>query len=258
MPAKNEPRRQETHPNQRKWIPKELGLLGKMPDSAVARRIGVDVTTVRAERQRRTIPAHRPKRLAVLWSEGMLRVLGTDTDRNIGDHLGIPKHCVRRRRELAGILPYRVDAIREGSRKLYKWTKKALEMLGTDSDRRVATRLGITLGVVARKRALVGIPARYAIKRLQWTRRMVASLGKVSDKKLAGRFKVKPETVARKRTELGIGPHVDTRPWLRDARIKTALRLPMRYLQKRYRMSTETVANLRRELGVPNAKRIYK
>ena len=255
MPAgKSDIPRTSVHPNRYPWSKKLLKLLGKMPDMVLARRMGVHFTTVSEERWRRRIRAFREPLPPIQWTPQMINQLGTDFDWAIGERLGLPLHCVRRKRQLLGITPYGESYSRK-SYNAFRWTKQRISLLGKEPDTKVARRLGVLPGTVWRKRVQLGIPAFEPKRHIKWTKAGIALLGKLSDKALAKRWGVRPETIARKRRDLGIAPFLATTPLRRTRALRAVLRLPMHEICRRYPISTETIKKLRRELGIPNVNR---
>ncbi len=88
-----------------------------------------------------------------------------------------------------------------------RWNERAIALLGTMSDERVASRLGITDTAVQQKRVSLGIPAfgrsRERTKRV-WTQQEVQWLGVESDSEISRRIGIDPSVVAAKRRELNI------------------------------------------------------
>jgi hypothetical protein len=235
------------HPLRLRWQVKALRLLGHMPDAKLARKMGVSLDAVQAERRRRRIEPFRPRIPNIEWTPKMIQLLGTDIDSNIATQLGFPEHSVSLKRWKMGIAPY---ANRRKKRNTFAWTRDKIALLGTDGDRVIARRLGVSVPTVAIKRTQVGIRSFYPQRRIRWTKGMVALLGKVTDWKIARKYKMSQESVARDRRKRGIPPCVENRPVKRTPRLKPILALPMRLIGRRYKISTETVARLRQELGV--------
>jgi hypothetical protein len=222
-----------------------------MPDANLARKIGVSLDAVKAERRRRRVEPFRPKIPDVVWTPKMTRWLGADTDNNIADRLGLTEHVVRRKRRIMGIAPF--DEGRQ--RKVVVWTGEKIALLGSDVDRVIAKGLGVSVPTVAIKRTELGIKSFYPQRRIRWTRKMAALLGKVTDWKIATQYKISRTSVARERQRRGIPPRVVTLPIERTPDLKSILSQPIRSISRRYKISSETIAKLRRELRVPTPKR---
>ena len=84
-----------------------------------------------------------------VWTAQMDALLGTLTDREVGQKLGIHQASVRKRRMKLGIAPERGG---------YRWSAQDLLLLGTMSDREVGTRLGVSGETVRQKRLELRIP----------------------------------------------------------------------------------------------------
>ena len=250
----DEIRRDPHHPLRLPWLSKFLRLLGRIADAKLARKRGVSLDAVQAERRRRGIQPFRPRRPAIQWTGRMIRLLGTDIDSEVGESLELPVYSVRHRRQRLGIPPYG-DVPEQRHPRAFVWAKSKIALLGKDSDRKIADRLGTTLGVVALKRRRLGIPSFYTQRRISWTKDMAALLGKVTDWKIARKYKIGRASVARERRKRAIPPCVDTRPVMRTPELRPVLSLPIRVIARRYKLSYVTIAKLRRDLGVPPLER---
>ena len=242
------------HPLRLRWPSKFLRLLGRMPDANLARTMGVSLDAVRDERRRRGIEPFQPQRPAIQWTAGMIRLFGTDNDARVAEKLGLPAYLVAHKRQRLGIPPYG-DLPEQHNPHAFNWTKRKNALLGTDSDRKIAERLGTITGVVALQRTRLGIPSFYHYRRISWTKEMVALLGTTTDWEIAKKYRMTRESVARERRKRGIPPCIDTRPVIRTPKLRPLLSLPIRTVSHRYKMTSETVAKLRRELGVPPLER---
>lgn len=136
---------------------------------------------------------------------GRIRHLGTDSDRVIGEILGLHPGSVSRKRRLLGI-PAHYAAIYEV--RGYPWTAAKLKLLGTMSDRALAGRLGVSATTVSSKRLLAGIPAFGGAGPVafRWTRKAEALLGRMSDTEVAERLGLSTRTVRMHRVLVGIPP----------------------------------------------------
>jgi hypothetical protein len=241
--------RESRHPLQVHWPARSSKLLGRIPDAQLARKLGIRLDAVQRERRRQEIEPFRPRRPDIEWTSKMIQLLGTDIDSSVAESLGLPMYCVRHKRQRKGIPPYG-DPPEQQHAHSFIWAKNKIALLGSDSDRKVATRLGTNLAVVGRQRTLLGIPSFYPQRRISWTREMTALLGKVTDWKIARKYRMSRGSVARQRRKLGIPPCVETRPVKQTPNLKRILRLPMEVICRHYRVSVEIVARLRRELRV--------
>ena len=109
-PRRNEP-----------WSLKELKLLGKIPDSALARRLKRTISEVIAQRERRRIALPTPPRD---WTTREIRLLGRFNDREVGRRLRRSAASVSYTRNRLGIAPF----IRHAQK---KWTRRQEKLLGT-------------------------------------------------------------------------------------------------------------------------------
>lgn len=83
------------------------------------------------------------------------------------------------------------------------WSPEQISLLGTDTDRAIATKIGRSLGAVETKRADLGIPA-HRQHRFDWTPARLRLLGRMSDAALAGQLGCDYKTVFRERRRRGI------------------------------------------------------
>lgn len=246
--------RDSHHPLQLRWPAGFLKLLGRIPDIALAKKMGVSLDAVRDERRRRRIDSSSPRRPPVQWTAEMILLLGADIDVRVAEKLGLPKYLVMHKRHRLAIPAYG-NVPEQRSERAFNWTKGKIALLGTDSDRKIGERLGTSGPVVARQRTRLAIPSFYRYRRISWTKGMVSLLGKTTDWEIAKKYGMKRESVARERRKRGIPPCIDTRPVIATPTLRPILSLPTLVIARRYRISTETVARLRRELGVPPLER---
>jgi len=242
--------RLEVSPRRFKWTPRLARLLGKQPDHVVAARAGVSVATVAAERKRRGIQVLSRRRPHVQWTEEMIAHLGTAPDRVVASELGLDGSSVTRKRRLLGIAPFVPPTYIRPSG--YRWTARAIALLGTDSDRNIAKRLGLWDSQVSFERQRRGIPPfKTRSPNAVWTPELLALLGTVPDKVIARRMRTRAATVTRKRRVLGIAAYYHrSRPISRDAKLVKLLALPNAEIMRRTGIAPSTVSKLRREYGI--------
>jgi hypothetical protein len=130
------------------WTPEEVEVLGKHPDSVLARRWGRTIKEVLAERERRRIRLVTPPRR---WTQREIRLLGTLNDYELARRLSRPKHEVRRQRRAFKIPPFKPRAPSRF------WKAAELKLLGTMPDAELARRLRRTELSVAVQRRKLGI-----------------------------------------------------------------------------------------------------
>ena len=95
-----------------------------------------------------------PDRHASTWTAAELALLGTDTDRAIGERIGRTTRAVETQRALHGIAPH-VMHRRE-------WSRAELALRGKMTDRALAEQMGVAYATVYLSRRKAGIPAFYA------------------------------------------------------------------------------------------------
>lgn len=179
----------------------------------------------------------------------MIKRLGKDSDRRVAAELGIGHRTVFMKRRLLGIAAYapKGNLPAQG----FRWTPARIALLGTDSDRRIAKRLGTSPGSVTFKRRVLRIPSfRPRPKRIRWTREMISLLGIVNDRDFARRFGITQDAVKQKRDELRIEPLRGWKPYARTASIAKLLRRP-NYELKDLGLTKSLIQKLRREFGIP-------
>ena len=131
------------------WEKWELALLGKQPDSAVARKIGRSLEAVSRMRKVQGIPAlrARPK-----WTAREDALLGKFPDRETARRLGRAYGSVRVRRLALGIAAKPEPSTVERS-----WKRKELALFGKETDREIALKTGRSLRGVTKKRLALGV-----------------------------------------------------------------------------------------------------
>ena len=101
--------------------------------------------------QRKRAPTYEYSGPHRLWTEEEAALLGTATDREVGELIGRTAKAVRDKREKLGIEPFV---------KRKKWTKKETWNLATATDREVGEKLKRTRRAVTLKRQRLGIKAK--------------------------------------------------------------------------------------------------
>jgi hypothetical protein len=236
-------------PRRSRWSAADLAQLGKAPDTVIARRLGCHLSSVTAMRKRLGIAPVRPRR-QFDWTNEMVALLGTASDRAVAATLNVPSSSVHRKRCLLGI-PAFGDRPHEGGG--YRWTPRAIRLLGTASDHNVAERLGISVTSVGFKRNLLDIPPFIEpVKPISWTNQMIALLGTISDREFVRGFPMGLDTVHQKRKELGIAPHTEPRQKIkRTDTIRRLLHLPNPEVMRKTGLAKATILTLRREFAIP-------
>lgn len=132
------------------------------------------------------------------WHDWEIKMLGTDTDREIAKKLKISQSTVRVKRNQLGIRPFHNNR--------HNWTKAELALLGKVSDVKVSNTIGLNVSSVREKRAALKIK-RFDNDRLHiWTVEEVSLLGTMSDTELAKIVGVSSNAVRGRRTREGIKP----------------------------------------------------
>jgi len=223
-----------------------------MADAAVAERLGINPRTVIEERQRRGIPAFRPRRPDTRWTARMIGLLGQDTDLAVAAELGLSEGIVQRKRDLLGIPRFTASAS-GGEKRARPWTRREIALLGRMSDSSVAGRLRISVTAVVRKRRSLGIASfRPARRPIRWTKRQIRLLGRLPDRVVAERLGISAGTVRAKRLALGIRSTVGdrARAVVRKRELREIARLPVVEACRKFGLSNTTVAKIRAELGL--------
>ena len=108
-----------------RWTMAELKLLGKVPDSVLARRIGRTIKEIVEERLRRRIRLVTPPRR---WTARETKMLGHYFDEELARRFRRPVHDVARQR-----IALHIPAFRPHKSK--KWTRAEEKILGTAEDK---------------------------------------------------------------------------------------------------------------------------
>ena len=221
-----------------------------MPDTQLALIAGITYQTVAKERRSRNIPPFRPYR-ELVWTQEMLDLLGTDSDRNVAAELKINHRSVHLKRKALGIPPF-YEPPRHKKPLGHLWTAEQKALLHIYGDREVARRLGISAPAVANARRKFGIPGvEPAPARINWTREMLEDLGKTTDSQLCRDYRVSSDAVKRKRDELSIPPVKSNRPVDLTDDLREILAMSNRELRKTYDLSKKTIQRLRKRFDVP-------
>jgi len=190
------------------WLPKELKLMGELPDAELARRIGTRTAEVSKKRASMGIdPSSLSKTLK--WTPKNLALLGTRTDHEVARIMNGSSGRVAAKRLSLGIESYATS-----SNSWHTWTDKEIAMLGQYHDPEVGRKIGVSIACVARKRRQLGIPSLLARKATtrerrsldQWTAKETALLGKMTDRDVTERLDLAISAVRLKRISLGIPP----------------------------------------------------
>jgi DNA-binding CsgD family transcriptional regulator len=186
------------------WTKKNLALLGKLPDVQVAEIIGTNRKSVIAMRLKLGITSYAVNtQFWHSWTEEEIQQLGTATDRELAEKWGIGIMCVIDKRRQLGINAYYTS---KGLRMPHQWKDDEIKLLGTDTDPKIAEKLGIGVGIVWKKRQELKIPAHLGKRNIShlWTPEILARLGKESYRSIAKDLNISHESVRNKCIQLGI------------------------------------------------------
>jgi len=150
-----------------------IGLLGKRPDSRLARGFKTSASSIAQKRRALGIPSFRSSLSP--WTREYLGLLGRIPDTQLARRMGIGFSSVAKRRYRLGIRPCVVP---------FKWTKPRVALLGTMPDATLAERLSLSLRQVVRRRPRLGV-ASFEYPNTRWTPERAALLGAMSDAEAA-------------------------------------------------------------------------
>jgi len=222
-----------------------------MFDVDLARQLKINPRTVAGERRRRNIPPvvyHAP----IDWTDEMIAQLGTQSDSSVGRALGISGSAVRSKRRALHIDPAEPVRARRRTSPPF-WTAQRDALLGTDSDLKIADRLGISQYQVTGRRKKLAIAPANPQQKIDWTP-IYPLLGQQTDQSLAEKFNVSYKSVCLRRRKLKIAPfQAERRTIVRSSAIKRLLLKPTREIVG---VSSSHVRNLRKELNVPTPARV--
>ncbi len=155
------------------WSEHLAALLGKMPDTKLAKKAGVSTSTVQAERRRRGIPPFRGRAARVEWTPEMIALLGKSSDAQVAASQS-------------------------------RWTPEEDALLGTESDPQIARRLGRSSKSVVQRRTRLKIPSNQAQVTPTWTPEEDRLLGTDPDSVIAECLGRSALAVEKRRRKLGI------------------------------------------------------
>lgn len=198
----------------KEWSTEEASLLGTDSDTNVGKKIGRSTTSVRTKRIGLKIPAYPSKTLNTTprreWTRKEIAILGTASDRVIGEKIGRSPLSVTLKR-----LNLKINAYRRGGRKKKKFVLHSQEffsgsevaLFGTDTDRSVAKKIGRKTRAVSQARIARKIPCHAkSTRKIEWGPSDVAILGKFPDREVARILGISKSAATKKRISLGIDP----------------------------------------------------
>jgi hypothetical protein len=177
--------------------------LGKEPDSAIARDMGVTPNAILSLRRRRSIPAFVPPDAPAPTADNWQARAGKVSDLTIAKEHGVYPGVVWRYRAAHNIPPSG-----QSGRKMTVTSEPWHEHLSTMTAATIAEKWNVDIKHVKYMRARLGLKGPnnqpVAVSDAPW----LPLLGGVSDKEIARRFGVGVHRVSRTRTERNIAPYV--------------------------------------------------
>jgi len=133
------------------------------------------------------------------------------------------------------------------------WPPEYDALLGTESDQKIADRLGLTHTQVSTRRRKLGIPPKCPIPEYDWDN-FDHLLGTNSDAKIAKQVGCTPDTTRRRRRKLHIEPYQEYRQTIiRNDAVIDLLAEPTREIGE---ISSSAAVCLRKELKIAHPQRI--
>lgn len=229
------------------WTPGMLRLLGDVPDGTLAREYGISHSSVKIRRIEEGIypygqTAMDPDPVLPL---DVIELIGKETDQRLFQVYGVARQKIRLYRALHGI-----QAAPPPDRFIHHWTQEDEQLLGTNSDRRVAAQIGVTPMQAMYRRTQLGIPSAGKKSSLRWTQNRIAQLGREPDHVLAKHWNVPQGLIRIKREELGIEPCLRNHQELSPEAGKLLGTMNDRALARQYGVSATFIRNARLEAGI--------
>lgn len=196
--------------------------------------------------RRRSVGGVR-QRLWFVWTPAHEALLGLAYDTRLGEAWRIPTSAVNRQRNRRGILPYGTSPAT-----CIRWTAAMLRDLGRLTDRAFKARHHVSTGVIAVKRAALGIARARSPRTVRWTPRMLRWLGRRDDQVVAARLGLAPGTVRRARRDRGIPPaRREAIPWSSPSIRRLLGSAPDPVIARRLGVNAKHLQIRRTELGIP-------
>jgi len=239
------------HPSKFVWPAWALRELGKMPDVVLARHLKIHPGTVANERLRRDIPP-ATYRAPVEWTDEMIAQLGMQSDAGVARALGISLTTVGNKRRELEIGPSQPQVRRQRASSPF-WTAERDALLGTESDQKIADRLGLRRHQVSYRRNSLEIAPATPRKRIDWTG-IDPLLGQQADQSIVEQFGINHESVRRRRSKLKIASfQAPRRTIVRTSAVRALLSNPTQEINE---VSSSAVCILRQELKVAPPPRV--
>lgn len=179
--------------NKIEWNKQRLSSLGKKPDHILAKEWGYPQKDVCEKRESLNIKAKSKS----IWKKKDIALLGTMSDKNVAQRIGLSATCIINKRKELGIAPF--SAVLK-----INWTKTLLNQLGKISDSQLAFKMGVHTSAVHKKRVELGILPAPDHRGVWIMAKNRGLLGTMSDPALGKKLGVTASAVRSKRVALGI------------------------------------------------------
>lgn len=213
----------EDRPNRHvefEWTSEKDALLGTVKDRDLAAKLGCSRALVSGRRHLLGISRFNQeisKATKCEWTPAMDGLLGTMSDKETAEKLGLSITTIRTRRVVLGIPIKQAPRIVHNK---FNWTPEIEAQLGTMGDRQLAEHLGVSRTHVTNRRKVLGIaPKDEAVTsslKFEWTPEMDALLGSTLDKVIAKQLGLSTTSVSKRRNILNIAPYVHPTRWSQD------------------------------------------
>lgn len=188
-----------------------LSMLGKVPDSEIAERLGISLNVVARNRRKLKIAPAPYSPIKDADKDIILNLLGRVSDLKIAKKTGYSVYVIKKFREQNKIKPFSKSILERFSP---DQRKKLLSMLGKVYDRVIAEKFNIDDEAVRRIRQKLNVPALREEKSLQETiegdEYIKSLLGTMTDKEVANKTGKSIQVIGKARRKLNI-PAFDTR-----------------------------------------------
>lgn len=186
-------------------------MLGKVPDSEIAERLGISLNVVARNRRKLKIAPAPYSPIKDADKDIILNLLGRVSDLKIAKKTGYSVYVIKKFREQNKIKPFSKSILERFSP---DQRKKLLSMLGKVYDRVIAEKFNIDDEAVRRIRQKLNVPALREEKSLQETiegdEYIKSLLGTMTDKEVANKTGKSIQVIGKARRKLNI-PAFDTR-----------------------------------------------
>lgn len=232
----------------RRWRAWELKLLGKKPDTHVARRVRLSVAVVAYKRRGLGIPSSGNWGRRIEWTPELMAALGRISDAEIARRFRISKPSVQAKRQELGIEPFQ-----EESRIV---RRPRLASVARMPAAEASRQFSVSESFVRRLRAEYGVKGEDG--RFRWTPELLSRLGTVPDAELAAELGLVAETVGQRRRKEGVPTLVPG--WWRPEEVALLGAEPDREVAVRLGRSLHAVRGKRRLMGIasPGARRRWE